>query len=101
MEIDDPADFFSGGTRGRLYWDSQPLSTNLAAIQEHGTLQQIAAGRYRFSVTMTAPTTTGTIYYQFGENSSAFNDPGGNEAPFLVLPDLNASQTPLEIQVIL
>ena len=99
MEIEDPADFFSGSSRGRLWWSDQPLTANVSAIQDTGSLQQIAPGRYQFSISLTAPSMPGTIYYQFGENSPPFNDPRGSEAPFLILPDLNAGQSPLQIEV--
>lgn len=100
MDVNDPAEFLDGRTSGRFWWSTQTFTNNLAAAQSSGNLQKLGAGHYRFSINMTAPGSPGTIYYQFGESSSgAFDDPAGQQAPFLILPDLNANGPLLAIAV--
>ena len=51
--------------------------------------------RDQFSITTNLPTAAGTLYYQVGEASYAFDSPDGQEAPFLVWPNLE-SGAPLQ-----
>lgn len=95
VDITDPGDFLDGVTAGRLWSSTTPFTHNLYGSQTEGSITAIGAGEYQFSITTNLPTAAGTLYYQVGEASYAFDSPDGQEAPFLVWPNLE-SGAPLQ-----
>jgi len=93
--IHDPANFLDNAGDLRM-WVSEgsPPDGNLHGTQIYGGKRTAHAGDdYSYSITFTAPTSPTTLYYQFGNASYPFDAPEGNQAPFLVLPDLNRGES--------
>lgn len=98
LNITDPADFLNSS--GRLWWNTTYPAGNLYGAQPAGNITKISDGEYQFSISLTAPATPGKFYYQFGESNNSFDSPQGDEAPFLVLPNLEKGEQPYAINVV-
>jgi hypothetical protein len=100
FNIEDPADTQHwGGGSARLWWKESSFASNFLASPSAGSLERLEPGRYRYTINFPVPGAAGTIFYQFGESAYGFQNPNGQEAPFLVLPDLNGGGKLLELLV--
>ena len=99
--ITDSANFLDGSTTLRMWTNTGTApTTNTVGTQNYIFNLSKSGDIYSFSFSLTAPPTSTVLYYQIGENGSAFNRSDGTQAPFLVLPNLNAGTSPLSVNVV-
>ena len=98
--ITDPANFLDGRTTLRM-WTNTGTSptTNIVGTQNYSYGLTKSGDNYAFSFNLTAPPISTVLYYQIGDNGSAFDRSDGTQAPFLVLPDLSQSDSARNIVI--
>ncbi len=99
INVSDPGDYLDGLDSARIFYSSSPFTNNLGAADTYGTLTPAGGETYQFSANLALPTSPGTVYYQFGEASDAFDDGTGTEAPFFIWPNLETGAPLQQISV--
>jgi hypothetical protein len=98
--IDDPSDFLGTKTRMRVWLsDGKPPAANYDGMQVSTVDVTIKDDLVTFNFDLTAPKDPTTLYFQLGEVSPDFARKDGSQAAFLVLPDLSAGASPLQLRV--
>jgi hypothetical protein len=90
------------GTKNRMrVWISEgaPPTANFAGRQVSTIDVTTTGADIAFSFELTAPTRPTTLYLQFGELPADFARADGQQAAFVVLPDVAAGAKPLELRV--
>jgi len=74
---------------GRVLYNTSSFS-DLSGTQIYGTGTKVSATSYQFTASFTAPTTTGTLYYQIAVQTFDLSIPGTSRAGWLIQPKLSA-----------
>ena len=76
---------------GRVLYNTSSFS-DLAGTQINGTGTKVSATSYQFTASFTAPTTTGTLYYQTAAQTFDLSIPGTSRAGWLIQPSSARSE---------
>jgi len=98
--ITDPSSFLGTKTRMRVWLnEGSAPAANYDGVQVSTVNVTMKDDDITFNFDLTAPKNPTTLYFQLGEVSPDFASRDGSQAAFLILPDLSAGASPLQLKV--
>lgn len=98
--ITDPSSFLGTKSRMRVWFSNgKPPAANYEGVQVSTVKVTMKDDVVTFDFDLTAPKEPTTLYFQLGEVSPDFVRKDGTQAAFLVLPDLSAGASALQLRV--
>ncbi len=98
--ITDPSSFLGTKSRMRVWLnDGTPPAANYDGVQVSTVKVTMKDDDVTFTFDLTAPKKPTTLYFQLGEVSPDFASKDGSQAAFLVVPDLSAGASALQLKV--
>jgi len=84
---------------GRVFYSTTPMTQDLTGTQLYATGTALSPTSYQFTVTFTAPLTSGTLYFQVTAQTFDLSIPGTSRAGWYMDPSLSRGESLRQITV--